>query len=462
MKLTISRKLLFGYLFMAFLTVLASAYALYSLQKLNRVAYNMTSNQFEVMDKSQKMLDILLAQESAEKKYLILKDPELEKIFWQRSQEFREEISSMRKYTLDQSTKITLAETEKLQNRFRKLFSEEVLLTKDDRLPEAQALSDDAGRETVDDMAKNLHDIRKHMDQSINDEMNQITRQGRLALHMTTGLSVLSLILGISLALIITRNISKPLKQLQNATRMIAEGRLDHQIEARRDDEIGDLAKSFAYMTGRLKVLEALNLDASPLTGLPGNLAIEQRIDEELNKKRAFSLCQVDLDNFKPFADKYGYAWGSEVIKEVANLLQEYIREPELSGIFIGHIGGDDYVAIGNPEDVRTICQRLVKDFEGRIFSFYGEEDARNGYFVGKNRQGTLHKFPLITVTAAIVTDDGSRFKNSLDMARRVAELKEFAKTLSGSNYVTEDDIEKMRSIHVHNPQQAPESERCS
>jgi len=462
MKLTISRKLLFGYLFMAFLTVLASAYALYSLQKLNRVAYNMTSNQFEVMDKSQKMLDILLAQESAEKKYLILKDPELEKIFWQRSQEFREEISSMRKYTLDQSTKITLAETEKLQNRFRKLFSEEVFLTKDNRLPEAQALSDDAGRETVDGMAKNLHDIRKHMDQSINDEMNQITRQGRLAFHMTTGLSVLSLILGISLALIITRNISKPLKQLQNATRMIAEGRLDHQIEARRDDEIGDLAKSFAYMTGRLKVLEALNLDASPLTGLPGNLAIEQRIDEELNKKRAFSLCQVDLDNFKPFADKYGYAWGSEVIKEVANLLQEYIREPELSGIFIGHIGGDDYVAIGNPEDVRTICQRLVKDFEGRIFSFYGEEDARNGYFVGKNRQGTLHKFPLITVTAAIVTDDGSRFKNSLDMARRVAELKEFAKTLSGSNYVTEDDIEKMRSIHVHNPQHAPESERCS
>lgn len=462
MKLTISRKLLFGYLFMAFLTVLASAYALYSLQKLNRVAYNMTSNQFEVMDKSQKMLDILLAQESAEKKYLILKDPELEKIFWQRSQEFREEISSMRKYTLDQSTKITLAETEKLQNRFRKLFSEEVFLTKEDRLPEAQALSDDAGRETVDEMAKNLHDIRKHMDLSINDEMNQITRQGRLAFHMTTGLSFLSLILGISLALIITRNISKPLKQLQNATRMIAEGRLDHQIEARRDDEIGDLAKSFAYMTGRLKVLEALNLDASPLTGLPGNLAIEQRIDEELNKKRAFSLCQVDLDNFKPFADKYGYAWGSEVIKEVANLLQEYIREPELSGIFIGHIGGDDYVAIGNPEDVRTICQRLVKDFEGRIFSFYGEEDARNGYFVGKNRQGTLHKFPLITVTAAIVTDDGSRFKNSLDMARRVAELKEFAKTLSGSNYVTEDDIEKMRSIHVHNSQQSPESEQCS
>ena len=49
--------------------------------------------------------------------------------------------------------------------------------------------------------------------------------------------------------------------------------------------------------------------------------------------------------------------------------------------------------------------------------------------------------------TAAIVTDDGSRFKNPLDMARMAAELKEYAKMLPGSNYVTEQDIEKRRSL---------------
>ena len=229
---------------------------------------------------------------------------------------------------------------------------------------------------------------------------------------------------------------------------MIAEGNLDHHIEARRDDEIGALAKSFAEMTKRLKILEELNLDASPLTGLPGNLAIENRIKSLLEKKKMFSLCQVDLDNFKPFGDKYGYAWGSEVIKEVANMLKGYITETQATDIFIGHIGGDDYVIVGNSEGVEAICQRLVKDFAQAVRKYYTEEDAQNGYYIGRDRQGILQKFPLITVTAAIVTDDGTRFADPLEMGKIAADLKEYAKTLPGSNYVTELDVQKHHMRH--------------
>ncbi|HPE07612.1 MAG TPA: HAMP domain-containing protein, partial [Smithellaceae bacterium] len=318
-----------------------------------------------------------------------------------------------------------------------------------------------AGKAIIDKMAVKLRGIQKNMDQAINNEMNRIAKQGLAAVHMTMGLGLLSLVLGIALALIITRNISKPLQQLQKATRLIAEGNLDHKIEARRNDEIGVLAKSFAYMTKRLKVLEALNLDASPLTGLPGNLAIENRIAQLLAQGKLFSLCQVDLDNFKPFADKYGYAWGSEVIKEVANILQGYLSEEQLKEVFLGHIGGDDFVVIGKPEHIQSICKRLVNDFEGRILSFYATEDAQNGYFIGKNRQGIVQKFPLITVTAAIVTDDGSRFKNPLDMARLVAELKEYAKMMPGSNYVTEEYVEKRKLSHPQNLQSTLELNKC-
>ncbi|HOX16202.1 MAG TPA: HAMP domain-containing protein, partial [Smithellaceae bacterium] len=318
-----------------------------------------------------------------------------------------------------------------------------------------------AGKAIIDKMAVKLRGIQKNMDQAINNEMNRIAKQGLTAVHMTMGLGLLSLVLGIALALIITRNISKPLQQLQKATRLIAEGNLDHKIEARRNDEIGVLAKSFAYMTKRLKVLEALNLDASPLTGLPGNLAIENRIAQLLAQGKLFSLCQVDLDNFKPFADKYGYAWGSEVIKEVANILQGYLSEEQLKEVFLGHIGGDDFVVIGKPEHIQSICKRLVNDFEGRILSFYATEDAQNGYFIGKNRQGIVQKFPLITVTAAIVTDDGSRFKNPLDMARLVAELKEYAKMMPGSNYVTEEYVEKRKLSHPQNLQSTLELNKC-
>jgi GGDEF domain-containing protein/CHASE3 domain sensor protein len=461
MKLTISRKLLLGYLFMALLTVLASAYALFGLQKLSSVAYNITNHHFTLMENSKKLMDILLAQESAEKKYLILKDPALEQIFWQRNNEFKEDLAVMRQFKLDRKTKNAVDQLDALQNRLKELFSEEILMVQNGQFVEAQAISDTAGRATIDEMAVKLRDIQKNMDQAINNEMNLIARQGTTAVNMTMGLGLLSLILGITLALIITRNISKPLQQLQKATRLISEGNLDHKIEARRDDEIGALAKSFAHMTKRLKVLEALNLDASPLTGLPGNLAIENRIEQLLAKGELFSLCQVDLDNFKPFADKYGYAWGSEVIKEVANILQGYISEAQLTGIFLGHIGGDDFVVIGHPDLVQSICQRLVMDFEGRIINFYAAQDAQNGYFIGKNRQGIVQKFPLITITAAIVTDDGSRFQNPLDMARLVAELKEYAKMMPGSNYVTEEFVEKRKLLHPQNIKSTLEPDKC-
>jgi len=430
---------------MALLTVLSGAYAVFSLQKLTSVVYNITNHQFVLMEQSKKMIDILLAQESAEKKYLILKDPELEKIFWQRGDEFKEELEKTRRLKLDQQAIRAIAEIERLQNHLKDLFAREVLLVQNGQLPEALVVSDVEARTTVDELAVKLRGIQKNIDRTINDDMNLIARHGSTAVNMTMGLCLLSLVLGITLALVITRNISKPLSQLQRATRLIAEGRLDHKIEARRDDEIGALAKSFAHMTQRLKVLEERNLDASPLTGLPGNLAIENHIEQLLAKGKPFSLCQVDLDNFKPFADKYGYAWGSEVIKEVADILQGYINEEELKAIFLGHIGGDDFVVIGESGGVQAICKRLVIDFESRILGFYAKEDAQNGYFIGKNRQGTVQKFPLITVTAAIVTDDGSRFKSPLEMARTVAELKEYAKMLPGSNYVTEEYVEKRK-----------------
>lgn len=461
MKLTISRKLLLGYLLMALLTVLASAYALVNLQRLSGVAYHITNNKFALMETSKKLMDILMALESAERKYLILKDPEIEQIFWQRSEEFKKELTGMRRLKLDPKMKNTVAEIDTLQTRLKDLFSEEILLVQSGQLLEAQAISNSTGRAAIDQMAIKLRNIQKNIDQAISNDMTLIATQGAMAVRITMGLGLLSLILGVALALIITRNISKPLQQLQKAAGMIAEGNLDHKIEARRDDEIGALAKSFANMTKRLKVLEELNLDASPLTGLPGNLAIENKIEQLLAKGNLFSLCQVDLDNFKPFADKYGYAWGSEVIKEVANILSGYIHEAKMKEIFLGHIGGDDFVVIGGTEHVESICKSLVVDFERRILSFYAPQDAQNGYFIGRDRQGIVQKFPLITITAAIVTDDGSRFKNPLDMARMAAELKEYAKRLPGSNYVTEEDVEKRKLTQPQNLQSTLELDPC-
>lgn len=461
MKLTISRKLLFGYMFMALLTLLVSAYAIFHLQKLNQAAYDITNRHFIEVETAKNMLDALLAQENTEKKYFIFKDSSLEQIFWQRAGDFKAGLETMNKLNAGTSRRKSLNHLALLHDRYNSFFSQEVTLLKDGRLQDAMALSDSSSKTTIEEIALQLKNIQTGTDKAINDKMNFIASQSSNATTMTLSLSLLSLVLGITLALLITRNISRPLRQLQQATGLIAEGKLDYQISVRRNDEIGALAKDFIYMTQRLRILEEMNLDASPLTGLPGNIAIENRIMDMLARKKMFSLCQIDLDNFKSFADKYGYAWGSEVIKEVADILKEYVGNKPQEELFIGHIGGDDFVVIANPEQAKAICQQLVADLGKRISRFYDAEDAGRGYITGKDRQGVMQRFPLITVSVAMVTDDGTRFKNPLDMAMTAAELKEYAKTLPGSNYVTEDDWEKHNILYPAVEQGELEMEHC-
>ena len=183
-------------------------------------------------------------------------------------------------------------------------------------------------------MAMLIRAIQKKAEGDIDARMNRIKDQGLRASRLTVVLSLVSLVVGILLVMLVTYNISRPLRRLEKATAVIAEGKFDYDLRLNRDDEIGSLAHAFGVMARRLKILEERNLDASPLTGLPGNLAIERELGKRLQAEKPVSLCHVDLDNFKPFVDQYGYAWGSEVIKEVALLLTAEMKAAGATGGF--------------------------------------------------------------------------------------------------------------------------------
>jgi GGDEF domain-containing protein/CHASE3 domain sensor protein len=442
MKLTIYRKLLLSYLAMAFLTVLASAYAVFSLQQLNELAYRIINEDFAVVEQSKRLIDTLIARESAEKRYIILRDPKLEEIYWSRCREFSRTLEQMKQNRFAGIEK-TISRLSLLHIEHETLFSREIGLVRGNRPEEARALSEGEGRKAIDEMALIIRAVQKKAEADIDARMNRIKEQGLRASRLTVVLSLVSLMVGVLLVLLITYNISRPLRRLEKATAVIAEGKFDHDLGLNRDDEIGSLAHAFGVMARRLKVLEERNLDASPLTGLPGNMAIERELGRRLLAKMPVSLCHVDLDNFKPFVDQYGYAWGSEVIKEVALLLAAEMKEAGAREDFVGHIGGDDFVIISVPPRGEEICRRVVAGFDVRIRKFYTEKDRVQGFFIGKDRKGVPQKFPLISVTIAIVTDDGTRFQNPLSMAEAAAELKEYAKTLPGSNYMTERDVRK-------------------
>ncbi|MDD5020113.1 MAG: response regulator [Candidatus Omnitrophica bacterium] len=178
------------------------------------------------------------------------------------------------------------------------------------------------------------------------------------------------------------------------------------------------------------------DLDANPLTRLPGNVSILNELQERIDKKGSIAVIYADLDKFKVYNDKYGFSHGDEVIRETARLL---IRSTQCCGDpddFIGHIGGDDFVVVTAPDKADTICAKIIEEFEKIAPSFYTDEDRQAGYIMGKDRKGVEQKFGLLSISMGIVTNENRQLTHVAQIAEIGAELKEAAKRIERSSYV--------------------------
>ncbi len=178
------------------------------------------------------------------------------------------------------------------------------------------------------------------------------------------------------------------------------------------------------------------DLEANPLTRLPGNIAILDELSKRLESKKLFAVCYADLDKFKAYNDTYGFEHGDNVIKETARILLRAAKECGSSEDFIGHIGGDDFVFITTLENSDRICQKIIDEFEKTAPSFYNETDRKNGYIIGKDRQGNIQKIPLISISIGVVTNEARKIDHVAQIGEIGAELKHYAKSLERSNYV--------------------------
>jgi len=193
---------------MALLTVLSSAYAIFSLRQLNDLAYRIINEDVVIGDISKKLIDALIAQESAEKRYLILREPSIEAIFLSRYQEFSVGISQLRKSRIP-ATATELAKLAFLHNRYGELFSQEVEFRQANQIEEAQAISEKVSPKIIDEMALHIRAIQKRAESEISARMNEINRRSLRASDVTAVLSVISLMAGVILVFVVTYNISR-------------------------------------------------------------------------------------------------------------------------------------------------------------------------------------------------------------------------------------------------------------
>lgn len=175
---------------------------------------------------------------------------------------------------------------------------------------------------------------------------------------------------------------------------------------------------------------------ANPLTGLRGNLEIQSEIGRRIARNELFSVIYADLDNFKAYNDVYGFACGDRAIKLTADIITDNVDLFGLDEDFIGHVGGDDFVIITMPGYEDNICEGIVNDFDRKIISLYSDEDVKKGYIVTENRKGQIIRYPLMSISIAIVSNGHRTFENHIHVAEIAAELKKKAKAIRGSVYV--------------------------
>jgi len=176
----------------------------------------------------------------------------------------------------------------------------------------------------------------------------------------------------------------------------------------------------------------------SPLTGLPGNIRIQDEIQRNIDEDIPFAVLYCDLDHFKAYNDHYGFVKGDRVIQATARILQEAVEEYARAEGFVGHVGGDDFVVILPPDVADVAAARICERFDQEIASFYDREDLKRGYVEVEDRQGTLQRFSLIGVSIGIATTSRRKFSHYGEAVDVATEMKQYAKRQSGSSFAVD------------------------
>ncbi len=176
--------------------------------------------------------------------------------------------------------------------------------------------------------------------------------------------------------------------------------------------------------------------DNNPLSRLPGNTSIIQAIQERLDRGDDFAVCYLDIDNFKPYNDRYGFSRGDEVILMVARLLANTVEEKGGRSGFVGHVGGDDFVFIVEPERCRAVCEKVITDFSMIRNMFLSKQDLAAGGFNGKDRQGRETRFELLSISIAVIPAPPGRFSHYGEVSSAAGQLKHHVKKMTGSNFM--------------------------
>ena len=158
-------------------------------------------------------------------------------------------------------------------------------------------------------------------------------------------------------------------------------------------------------------------------------------IQKTVQQKSKSALCYLDLDNFKAFNDRYGFARGDEALRMTARIITNVARKMHADS-FVGHVGGDDFFFIIPSHLIKECCEQIIQNFDLVIPTLMNDEDRVRGYIESKDRKGKLQRFPLLSLSIAVIDLNITRIDHPGEVSATAGELKKAVKKLNGSNYL--------------------------
>ena len=431
---TVTKKVVIGYLVIVFFSLLAIGFALFRLHQQTGQAQRLVNVDFHAFELVRDLQQNLLAQENIEKQLLILKDPALRELRLNRNDALAGFAHALGSSPLQESFAPLYDQLQEYR-RFDEELSE-ALLWRD--WEEAVRISDESTVPIRSQLLKSLAEARQQQQLRINTGLADLSSASSEAYRLTLLIALAGICLSAPVSITVVMSIHRSVRALKKATQEISVGSFEHRPELSGDDEFAQLATDFSQMGRKLRELEQLRLDANPLTRLPGNLAIDRELDQRISLRTPFAHLYIDLDNFKAYSDRYGYKAGSDVLARVGEMIERVVRQNGSAGDLIGHIGGDDYVVVTEPEFGEDLAQKVIAEFEQMVPSLYNEDDRASGSFVGKDRFGVERKFPLMTISIAVIMSSHYDFPSRLAISEDCARVKKFLKEQEGSNYMVD------------------------
>lgn len=176
---------------------------------------------------------------------------------------------------------------------------------------------------------------------------------------------------------------------------------------------------------------------SNPLTGLPGNERITEELSLRVQRDEPTALLYVDLDDFKPYNDHYGFLRGDGVLQQLSRLLLDVAARSGPSRTFVGHVGGDDFVMIADPDEAEELATLVCQQFDKLVPELYDPADVAAGSIEVPDRRGVPQSYGLLSVSIGVATNARRDFDHRGELVTVATEMKRFAKSRrrNGSRY---------------------------